>query len=262
MKTVYSNPWFRVECEGTMHRVVNNAPFGVILVVEDERGLLLAGRHDRFATQSEGGLELPRGNAKPGETPGDAATRELREETGIEADAADMKDIGVIHADSGLVSDEAHVMVLEASAPRTLADGHDDEFSSLTWMAPEGITSLSSDALTIAAIAKNSVRDRTGHGHAPREGHFRLPGGVEYGERRTYEDVAGRSHEYIVARAEEDGSASSLRWAEAPSERSREPRVGWGVDCDESVDAILSSMTQDVESGGMTPRSTVHAGRR
>lgn len=153
MKTMYENPWFRVEKEGVMHRIVNAAPFGVVIVTLNRlHGTVLVGRHPRFATGDAASLELPRGNARQGETPCDAAARELGEETGVVTDDLTFRDIGILHADTGLVCDEIHVVVVES--PFSPNEAHDAEFTTLQWMKPDDVTARSSDALTLASLAK------------------------------------------------------------------------------------------------------------
>lgn len=52
-------------------------------------------------------LEFPRGGCEPGEHPEQAAVRELREEAGLETSS--VRDIGLIHADTGLIETGIHV---------------------------------------------------------------------------------------------------------------------------------------------------------
>ncbi len=64
---------------------------GVVLVVkieDDYKALLIRVRRE--------GFELPKGHVEPGETPEEAALRELREETGIENEVSIVQQIGDI----------------------------------------------------------------------------------------------------------------------------------------------------------------------
>lgn len=86
--TVFETPWFRIEraletVNGDPYYVLR-APDAVVVfaLTHDERIILI--RQNRIA---RGGptLECPAGAIEPGETPREAALRELREETGFEA---------------------------------------------------------------------------------------------------------------------------------------------------------------------------------
>lgn len=87
--TIYDSPWVRlttvdVEVPGhgrIDHHVVRYpAPAAATVVLDPARGVLLLWRH-RFITDSWG-WEVPAGRVDPGETPAQAAAREVLEETG------------------------------------------------------------------------------------------------------------------------------------------------------------------------------------
>jgi 8-oxo-dGDP phosphatase len=87
-RTVYDNPWVRltlVDIEPPdghrfEHHVVRLQTVILTLVVDDDDQVLMLWRH-RFATD-EWGWELPGGILDPGESPAEAAVREVEEETG------------------------------------------------------------------------------------------------------------------------------------------------------------------------------------
>jgi ADP-ribose pyrophosphatase len=86
---VFATPWFQIFAEqppagGQPHYVIQGKDFVVIVAVTRENRLLLV-RQYRPAV-AEVTLELPAGHIDPGETPEQAARRELLEETGHEAD--------------------------------------------------------------------------------------------------------------------------------------------------------------------------------
>jgi 8-oxo-dGTP pyrophosphatase MutT (NUDIX family) len=88
-RTIYDSPWVRlaladVEIPGIdrfEHHVVRMPTQAAGTVVHDpQRGLLLLWRH-RFITDTWG-WEIPAGRIDPGESPAEAAAREVLEETG------------------------------------------------------------------------------------------------------------------------------------------------------------------------------------
>jgi ADP-ribose pyrophosphatase YjhB (NUDIX family) len=87
---VFTTPWFKVFAEqtsdeGKPHYVIQGKDFVVVVAATPDSRILLV-RQYRPAVAAIT-LELPAGHVEPGETPEQAARRELLEETGYTADA-------------------------------------------------------------------------------------------------------------------------------------------------------------------------------
>ena len=88
-KEVFGTPWFQILAEpapggGQPHYVIQSPDFVVIVAVTKQDRILMV-RQFRPAAGAIT-LELPAGHIDPGETPEQAARRELLEETGYEAE--------------------------------------------------------------------------------------------------------------------------------------------------------------------------------
>jgi 8-oxo-dGTP pyrophosphatase MutT (NUDIX family) len=115
-KEVYSNPWIKI----SHHEVINpsggkgiygvvhfqNTAIGVV-PVDDELHTYLVGQF-RY-TLNEYSWEIPEGGGPDGEEPAITAVRELREETGLEAETLEL--LGKIHT-SNSVTDEVGYIFL------------------------------------------------------------------------------------------------------------------------------------------------------
>src|SRR2546425_13250985 len=88
-KPVFATPWFQIlerQAPGKSHpHYVIQSPDFVVIVALDQQGRLLLVRQFRPAAAAVT-LELPAGHIEPGETPEQAARKELLEETGHTAD--------------------------------------------------------------------------------------------------------------------------------------------------------------------------------
>ncbi|MFE3505588.1 NUDIX hydrolase [Kitasatospora sp. NPDC059146] len=81
------------------------AQTGVVVVPVGPEGIALVPSY-RYPVGAVS-LEFPRGGCEPGESPEEAAARELREETGLSASS--VRTLGLVHADTGLIETGIHV---------------------------------------------------------------------------------------------------------------------------------------------------------
>lgn len=87
-RIVHDNPWFRVSAQqfesgAVFYRVLRGTSVLVVPVLDDGRIVALEGTRDTYGSGVF--LELPAGGVEQGESPQEAALRELKEETGYTA---------------------------------------------------------------------------------------------------------------------------------------------------------------------------------
>ncbi|MFF0449792.1 NUDIX hydrolase [Streptomyces sp. NPDC004609] len=130
---------------------------GVVVVPTGPRGYAFVPTY-RYPI-GEVSLEFPRGGCEPGEAPARAAEREMREETGYACEGQ-LRPLGVIHAETGLIESRVHVFAARvADGPPAAATS--DPMESVTepvWASPdEVLTWLRKGAVTcgvtLAALA-------------------------------------------------------------------------------------------------------------
>ncbi len=104
------------------------------VVVDPNRGVLLLWRH-RFITDTWG-WEIPAGRVDPGETPAQAATREVLEETGWRPGA--LRPIASYHPSNGSADQVFHLFV--ADGAEHVGDPVDAfESERIEWVDPERV---------------------------------------------------------------------------------------------------------------------------
>jgi 8-oxo-dGTP pyrophosphatase MutT (NUDIX family) len=113
-REIYANPWITIWHDEVDRPDGSDGIYGVVhfanlavgaVVLDDEDRVLLVGQH-RYTLDGYS-WEIPEGGVPPDESPLDGAKRELREETGVEADG--WRQLCRLHL-SNSVSDEAGVL--------------------------------------------------------------------------------------------------------------------------------------------------------
>ena len=102
--------------------VIDLPEVAVIVAVDSDASLLLV-RQYRTATGRDT-LELPAGAMEPGERPGEAAQRELREETGHSA--SQLAEMGAFYSAPGTISELVHAILATGLAKDPLPDDDDE----------------------------------------------------------------------------------------------------------------------------------------
>jgi ADP-ribose pyrophosphatase len=123
-----------------------------ILCIVEQKSVLLLEQY-RYVT-GEATWEIPMGGVVNGETPEEAAKRELQEETGYEVD--DLKKLGVIVPSNGQTPQKMHLF-LAAPVSMSIAQPECTEFLKLHLVPFEQVvtmldTGLITDAATVASI--------------------------------------------------------------------------------------------------------------
>ncbi len=85
----------------------------VLPIIDGRAGLLWVYRHP----MQEFGWELPRGFVDPGESDSISALRELEEETGISCSERDLRSLGYLAPEPGVLSARVHLFAALCNAP-------------------------------------------------------------------------------------------------------------------------------------------------
>lgn len=174
-RIAYDNAWITVwhddvaRPDGSpgIYGVVHFANYAVgVVVLDDEDRVLLVGQH-RY-TLDAWSWELPEGGAPAGESPLDGARRELREETGVEAD--DWREIGRFHL-SNSISDEAGTIFAARAIAHGVASPEPTEDLAIRWLPFDEALAMTADgritdAMTIMGLQRIAL-ERAAARHGP-----------------------------------------------------------------------------------------------
>lgn len=148
-----------VEFETNIYSQVNMSDGSAVLIINDDNQILLI-KSVRPAV-GEISWEIPRGGIEAGETPAEAAVRELQEETSLKVLPNHLLSLGFIHPDSGILSTKLHLFIHKTSQKRYsmsyIPDGI--EVKAIKWV-PKGKvidairTNEITDSATIATLGK------------------------------------------------------------------------------------------------------------
>jgi 8-oxo-dGTP pyrophosphatase MutT (NUDIX family) len=164
-RTVYRNPWLSVRedrvvrPDGTegIYGVVEILPSCGIVAVRDDGQLALVGQwryvHGKFS------VEIPTGGSEAGETPLEAARRELAEETGLRAGR--WTALGTVDNSNGVTTDVAHLFLARNLESGPAAE-HGNEPVELTWMpfadaVRAVMTGEITESVSVAGILKAEI---------------------------------------------------------------------------------------------------------
>ncbi len=159
----YANPWITVwhdevdrpDGSAGIYGVVHfaNLAAGVVVLDADDR-VLLVGQH-RYTLDAYS-WEIPEGGVPAGETLAGGARRELREETGIEADA--WRELCRFHL-SNSISDEAGVVFAARATSHGVASPEPTEDLAIRWLPFDEALAMTTDgritdAMTIMGLLR------------------------------------------------------------------------------------------------------------
>jgi 8-oxo-dGDP phosphatase len=164
--TVYENAWMEVWHDEVTRPDGSEGIYGVVhfpraavgVVAVDNRGRILMVGQYRY-TLDEYSWELPEGGVDPGESLLEGAQRELREETGFEAD--DWRELGRITVSNSVTDERGAVFVATGLRPGTAAPEPTEDLA-VRWMRLDEVLDAIDageicDVITLAAVGRYAL---------------------------------------------------------------------------------------------------------
>ncbi len=155
-RVAYQNPWVTVWHDEVTRPDRSPGIYGVVhfqnraagvVVLDDHDNVLLVGQH-RY-TIDEYSWEIPEGGVAQAEGLLEGARRELREETGVEAD--DWREVARFHL-SNSVSDEAGVVFAAHATSHGQATPEESEELAVRWLPFDDALAMTADGRITDAI--------------------------------------------------------------------------------------------------------------
>ena len=160
-REIYKNPWTHLREDVVRLPDGRTTLYGVVTFGEcvgtlplDEQGRALLVRQYRYV-QDAVTWEMPTGGVKAGESPEDAARRELREEGGLHAGR--LTHLSTYHTSKSVVRETAHLYLAEDLTLAEAVPRDDTEFIATAWKPfPEVLQKVLSgeivDSMTVIAV--------------------------------------------------------------------------------------------------------------
>lgn len=149
-----------IQYENYIYSQVNGAADGAAVLVINKAKEILLIQAVRPAV-GEISWEIPRGTIDEGESPHEAASRELREETGFSLSPDKLFPLGYINPDTGVLNIKIHLFIHKtASFPHQMEYKPDGfEVKNIKWVGLSNVAeairqNIITDSVTIAALGK------------------------------------------------------------------------------------------------------------
>ena len=168
-RVVYRNPWLTLR-EAKVIRPDGKEGISSVIQMRPSCGIVATDENDQSAlvgqwryVHNKYSVEIPTGGSEQGETPLDAAKRELREETGLTAES--WTALGTVDNSNGSTTDVAHLFLARnLTAGPSIPQG--DEQVELQWMPfADAVLSVMNGEITesvsVAAILKTELLGRS-----------------------------------------------------------------------------------------------------